>query len=622
MTKPRLVLCNSSARPELESNYEPSQIIRLSSHGNDANVNIRLEDVARVFQKHLSDRLVDLIEIASFVYSTDCATSRGSGFTNSKSTESWHRDFEIVVPVRDLAFWSQTNVQEALRRLLLFLSDDEYSFQFVPLLERYPVQKYLEFSEAEDWPFYGVERVLMFSGGLDSLAGALETAIAGKEVVLVSHRPVGTISKRQQGLFRELKSNFSNPMLHIPVWINKDGKLNKEPTQRTRSFLYGALGVVVAQSLKASGVTFFENGIVSLNLPVADEVLRARASRTTHPLSLEMMEQLYRLIVDREFVIDNPYIFDTKGDIVRKIANTGYAHLIGHTCSCAHTIFKSLDQQHCGTCSQCIDRRVAVISSDQAKFDPETDYEVDVFTGTRKANYEHNIAVDYVRHATNLSQLSDEQIGVKFNTELSRAARPFSDRRATVNRFIDMHKRHGDDVCRVLSEVMSENVADVIHGRIPRSSLLASIMNQEHLPTTWKRFSERIAELLTEGVPVACRTNKPKTEPDLQEICDGLLRAADTILVREFPFMRWSSSSTKPDWSSDEFRLWVELKYVRKRGDIRGITEAIAADITKYSDNGLRVLFVIYDPEHHVVDEVQFATHIVKRDDMSVHFIR
>ena len=109
-------------------------------------------------------------------------------------------------------------------------------------------------------------------------------------------------------------------MIHVPVWINKDKGKSKEHTQRTRSFLYSALGSIVADSVKAHGVRFFENGIVSLNLPVADEVLRSRASRTTHPWALDQFSLLYSLILGRTFVVDNPFEFMTKTEVVQVIA--------------------------------------------------------------------------------------------------------------------------------------------------------------------------------------------------------------------------------------------------------------------------------------------------------------
>jgi len=86
--------------------------------------------------------------------------------------------------------------------------------------------------------------------------------------------------------------------------------------------------------------------------------------------------------------------------------------------------------------------------------------------------------------------------------------------------------------------------------------------------------------------------------------------------------MSWSASRTKPDWSSEEFGLWVELKYVRQKKDIREITEAISSEITKYGDNGMRVLFVVYDPHHLVIDENEFSKDILVRKAMQVGFVR
>jgi hypothetical protein len=127
---------------------------------------------------------------------------------------------------------------------------------------------------------------------------------------------------------------------------------------------------------------------------------------------------------------------------------------------------------------------------------------------------------------------------------------------------------------------------------------------------------------LKNGLPIACKTHKPKNETHLQEICDGILQANESILSREFPFMRWSSVSTKPDWSSEELDLWVEAKYVRKKEDLNPITEAIAADITKYGDNGRRILFFVYDPLHLIINETEFAEPVNQRDSMIIHFVR
>ncbi len=296
MIEPRLLLCSGIQLPTDHALRQGRRVVELDSLGNAPNVNLHLEDVAKVFLKHLKPRLVESTEIATYVYTADCATRRGNDWTDDDTIEPWSRDFQFVIPVRDLDFWQRSEVQQALEATLHFLSDDRYAFQFEQLTQDRPIQEYLQFGD-DDWPFRYVERVLMFSGGLDSLAGAVETAARGDKLVLVSHRPVSTLSSRQRELFRQLRRTFPEAlMIHIPVWVNKAKNLGREHLQRTRSFLYSTLGVVVADSMQADGVRFFENGVVSLNWPVADEVLRARASRTTHPWALQLLKRFYGLV--------------------------------------------------------------------------------------------------------------------------------------------------------------------------------------------------------------------------------------------------------------------------------------------------------------------------------------
>jgi hypothetical protein len=619
---PRLFVCSGAEVAETDPISVGRTRIDLDSLGPNANVHVSLEDVAKVLLKDISPRLTDLLEIASYVFTADTATARGEGWSNDYTVEAWSRDFQFVIPVRDPEFWNRPEILQDLTRVLNFLSNDRYSFQFPALRLDRPAQLYLEFGNRNDWPFHNVDRVIMFSGGLDSLAGAVETAEKGGKLVLVSHRSVGTMDKRQRLLFQRLSKLYPNQLFHVPVWINKEKKLGREHTQRTRSFLYSALGVVIAQSVNAGGVRFFENGIVSLNLPIADEVTQARASRTTHPWALHLFEKLYREITGKAISVDNPFISKTKAEVITVLKDLGRGDLISMTCSCAHTgFFQSKTQWHCGTCSQCIDRRVAVFASGTQEFDPAIDYVSDVFVGPRKDGYEKNMAVNFARHASELHRMSESEIAATFNAEFSRAARPFAQRGKSIEGFVEMHKRHGAAVLDVLERMLKENVPSLLDSSLDKNCLLKLMYGGAHQESSWVQFADRIHDLLRRGLPTACKSHKPKDEPHLQEIADGILSGQASDLVREFPFMRWSSVLTKPDWSSEEFRLWVEMKYVRKREDIRPITSAIAEDITKYGDNGRRVLFLIYDPSHLIVDQEAFAHPVALRPTMFTRFI-
>ncbi|TAK21534.1 MAG: hypothetical protein EPO26_14395 [Chloroflexota bacterium] len=620
MIEPRLFLCSGAAEdPALALGRK---VVRLDAGGDDPNVHVRLEDVAEVLQDHLDDRLTDLLEIASYVFTADCAMRRSSQWTDSGSEEPWGRDLRLVIPVRDDAFWTRGEVSEQLVRTVGFLSEDHWQFDFQPLERTRMRQGYLQMGGAASWPFYGVERVLMFSGGLDSLAGAVEVLSAGQRLVLVSHRSVTTMDARQKQLFAAVAKRYPGCVQRVPVWVNKSEGLDREPTQRTRSLLFSVLGAVVARSIGARGVRFFENGVVSLNLPVADEVQRARASRTTHPMALAMLSNLLELVFGHPLVLDNPYLYKTKSEVVAILNQHGQTDLIGLSRSCPHGMFVSKSQQHCGTCSQCIDRRVAVTAAGLQDQDPATDYIVDVFRGPRKDGYERNIAINYVRHAQELDTASEAAIAQRFSRDLARAVRDESDRATAAERLIRMHKRHAAAVMDVVREQVRAHADALVDGTLPDSSLLRLVVGKQHLMSSWVRYADKLAQVLAAGLPVACQQVKPKDEPHLQQMCDGLLKGAELDLVREYPFMRWSSVLAKPDWSAGGLQLLVELKYVRKKADIRPITEAIAADITKYGDSGARVLFVVYDPEHLIVDEPAFAAPIHQRSAMLARFVR
>jgi hypothetical protein len=337
-----------------------------------------------------------------------------------------------------------------------------------------------------------------------------------------------------------------------------------------------------------------------------------------------MMTDFLTTVFEDQVTVDNPFLYKTKADVLATIKSLGGRALIKNTCSCAHTgFFQSKTQWHCGTCSQCIDRRIAVVATELENDDPEYDYVEDVFCGKREAGYEKNIAVDYIRHAFELSRMSEQEMATKFNLEISRAVRALrGNKRESAQKLIEMHKHHGETVWNVVTQKLTANLPSLLAGDLPQNSMLMTVAGLQHLTNSWIRYGQQVSALLERGVPVACNSHKPENEPHLQEICDGILKANESKLVREFPFARWSSSMTKPDWSLDGVSLWIEAKYVRQKRDIRQITEDIAADITKYGDNQKHVLYVIYDPSHLIVDEEEFSQPISKRQDMMVRFIR
>jgi hypothetical protein len=612
---PRLFLCGGAKLGSNDPIGGGRLSVELDSIGSRANVNIRFENVAKVFGRQLSPRLVDLLEISSYVFSADCATRRGTEWTDGQSIEAWSRDFAFLIPVRDVVFWSSEAIQSLMVEVLTFLSDDKYTFTFVPLKHERPYQQqYLEFAGFDEWPFHAPDRVLMFSGGLDSLAGAVETAERGHNSILVSHRPVSTMSARQSKLFKRLKDAFPGRLLHVPVWINKDQRLGQEPTQRTRSFLFSALGAVVGQSINAGGVRFFENGVVSLNLPVADEVLRSRASRTTHPLALHLLQRLCAAVMERNFVVDNPYFYKTKTEVVEILSASGVPYLIPYTCSCAHSMFKSKSQWHCGKCSQCIDRRFAIIAAGLQPYDPKDDYESDVFLAAREDGPEKNMAADYVRHGMELCQLSERELAGKFSTEISRAVR-YEDRRSeAAAKIITMHKRHGEAAARVLEQTIAQQAAELAKGTVDASSLLAMVVRKEYLKKqsetriedcskpssapTYPDIKEVVRAVLSEiGAPSRKRAAGKRKKPTKR---DTVIYTAIMLELKGSPYCEFlHNHGLKPKWAESGPSTYLKSYEVgntwRKR--VQDEKSRARARLKMYAESELREALVRHLPE-------------------------
>src|SRR6185437_4700366 len=139
---------------------------------------------------------------------------------------------------------------------------------------------------------------------------------------------------------------------------------------------------------------------------------------------LHLFSELYHKILNKPFIVDNPYIHFTKTQVLQEIAKYGHERLIGYTCSFAHQGYgQTRLSLHGGTCSQCIDRRFAILAAGLQAHDLERDYRTDVFRGAREEGREQNMAINYVRHANALNQMTKDQIGAAFNMELVRAVR-------------------------------------------------------------------------------------------------------------------------------------------------------------------------------------------------------
>ena len=468
-----LVLCGDVA-----DRHVAGARVRLNLHGASPNVHLKIADISKRLLANIPAALVDLLEVACYIYAADGAISRG-GRVDLQMGTRWRRKLQFVIPVRRPELWSSAPVSSTLVETLGFLSDDEYEFDFRPLGNPPLMDTYFEFPEVATTSF-SPDEVMLFSGGLDSLAGAVELlAAGGTRLALVSHRSASKITSAQRLLVDQLRSRFGvNRVLHVPVWANVDGSIGHESTHRTRSFLYAALGAVTARLFRRKRICFFENGVTSLNLPPVAQVVGARATRTTHPQALAGFRRVLSNIFDQKFDIDNRFIWKTKSEVLERISANACGDLIKHTVSCTRVRDMTKLNPHCGECSQCIDRRFAILAAGQGAVDPAEAYRTRLFEDARPPGPDREMALAIVRSASAINRMTDIAFFANYG-ETSRVVDFFSEPAdAVAGRIFDLHQRHAAAVCRVMEAAISSHAANLREGSLPPDCLLSLLISQ------------------------------------------------------------------------------------------------------------------------------------------------
>lgn len=463
-----LFACNEAASSYAD---DKADLVKLRTAGPGKNVRVELNDLGRQFNADIEPALVDLVEIAALVYVADQMKRRGVGEVETMGA-TWRRRMRFEISVRVPGLWNSEPAGGALLELLSFLSEDEYEFSFSQYRHPPSLDSYLNFGKLlEPKP---PESVVLFSGGLDSLGGVLEEVVRDqKSVLLVTHAGVGTKRARHTTLQRMIVNATPGPRPQfVTVRADKKHRSEREYTQRARSFLYAAFAVVVARMADLEAVRFYENGVVSLNLPLSPQVVGARATRTTHPRVLACMRRLFSLITDTSFKVDNGFLWKTKGDVVADIVKLGHGSMIDWSSSCTHTRKFRNDKPHCGECSQCIDRRFAVLSSGASPFEPACRYRHQLLTDPRSAGESRIMLASYLETA---QQVADMDF-TSFYSRYGEAARalPHIELPAdeAARRIHELYVRHGKQVMSAIEAAGIAHITEIRKRALPQSCTL------------------------------------------------------------------------------------------------------------------------------------------------------
>lgn len=362
------------------------------------------------FAERINKLYSGLFLLSAEVYAIDRAISR-----KKDSINGWTRELDVEFKIPSAAQFQ--SLSSSLNHLLSFLTGDYWTCRF----EESPV---IEWCHQEDIVDYDeVTQVNLFSGGMDSLIGAIdymETNDEHHKVFLASH--YDSIMKGpktdQERIIEKFQQKYPGKFIYLPA----EGITpieSKELTCRSRSFMFLSIAMMIAAH-KSNMVIVPENGPVSLNFPLSASRRAACSTRTTHPLFIQNVRDLLNNL-GLSIIISNPYEFRTKGEMVNECKNLQYLlSIVDKSNSCGkrsgHQFMPDNPYaSHCGRCMPCMYRKASLIYHN----DPST-YGIKMrtlFTQTKKISNDFYAMLNFLKKDLATIDIANELLvmGMKKN---------------------------------------------------------------------------------------------------------------------------------------------------------------------------------------------------------------
>ncbi len=292
----------------------------------------------------------DLLLIAASILAADRCTPRG------EREDYVSRGFELSIPIVNIGRLQP--LIDLIESTLRTLSHDSWRISF-----RQANGKQEKSSPTK--PSTG--KTLLFSGGLDSLAAALQFGLQDKKIHLVSHitknRQTGDAQKQLVAMLKA--TGISAPHLQFFV-SSRNGQPSPaishdaENSQRTRSFLFLILGAIAARRAGHRELLMLaENGQMAIHLCLSVARVGAFSTHTAHPNVLAKMEQFIQKALLVNIKLVNPYVDMTKAEVVAPLIKK-LPQAIPVSTSCWRNTRLPAAATHCGACIPCMIRRIAI----------------------------------------------------------------------------------------------------------------------------------------------------------------------------------------------------------------------------------------------------------------------
>ncbi|MFS0752615.1 Qat anti-phage system QueC-like protein QatC [Oceanobacillus sp. 1P07AA] len=378
------VWINKNSNDFNQNNVTEEQFLlfQLLDKKNKSNVKTDMEQLWRRFGlENLPSINEDFLIIASSIF---CADKR---IPRKIFSDNWSRTIKLFIPVLELEKWN--SVKDKLQETIGFLSGDEWKFEFRKTNSRFRGDKRNTKNIISPEKY---DSVSLFSGGLDSFCGALTLSEKEKNTCYVGFREYSLLTNRQKELFSAIQNSYSdleselllfnvNPFVPQLIGYNSI-KLSVESTSRSRSLLFIAGAMAVASIIDNKTPVYIpENGFIGVNVPLTDSRAGSCSTRTTHPIFINLLNNIFRSI-GIENKVSNFYWNKSKGEILEEHKeNIVFVEKAHRTLSCSHPCLSRYDKKrsdqvvtpcNCGYCYPCLIRRASFnkIKKDETNYNP------------------------------------------------------------------------------------------------------------------------------------------------------------------------------------------------------------------------------------------------------------
>lgn len=357
----------------------------------------------------------DFLIIASLCYVIDKIVSRTNGDDN------WTRSFQVEFPVSDPKVWS--TVIDDLETAIGFLTGDTWEISFrtadADFFRRPTRRKRRKLALPKVSP---ANSVCLFSGGLDSLTGAINLleGESASQVLLVGHYDAAGPHSQQASLFSKLIKQYPRRVELLQTRVSHKPEAAQESSLRSRSLVFMALGVYAARHCGASVPLYApENGLIAINIPLTPSRSGSCSTRTMHPFFLATLTTALSRVGLQNTIL-NPFELETKGECIVGCLNQPFLKsIVELSVSCSHGTRRQnwirKGSQNCGYCMPCLFRRGALHA---AGMDQGRSYGIDVCQGELPLEDSGDTAddlravVDYLYTSKSRDQIARELIAV------------------------------------------------------------------------------------------------------------------------------------------------------------------------------------------------------------------